>query len=216
MSLTDPFINYVWRENKGQVSGDYLLSYGNYWVIIVCSLRVQALTFCFPSSMLLFHHCLVKSVGSFFFSRSWSYSAINKVSFVHMWTTAIHTATCTTAAPVPGWSGPLNCCMGTVWTPCVRATTSATWLWGARNRKRWVSSHRVIYQGQEKRWIYSDVLICPGNKMSGKTKCSEQWICEALRKDRIYVQDRQMFRLCLCVNMKHFSRLCLINTNSER
>lgn len=132
-----------------------------------------------------------------------------------MWTTAIHTATCTTAAPVPGWSGPLNCCMGTVWTPCVRATTSATWLWGARNRKRWVSSHRVIYQGQEKRCIYSDVFICPGNIISGKTKCSKQQICAALRKDRKYVQDRQMLRLCLWVNMEHFPGLCLIKTNSE-
>lgn len=135
----------------------------SYWPVgyCFCSLMKRSCSDS-PSSVPVFPCCLVEYVGIYFLSRSWSYYATNKVSFAPMWTTATPTATCTTAAPVPGSSGPLNCCTGTVWTPCVRATTSAMWLWGARSRRRWVSSHWAVEQGQEKRRIYSDVFICPG------------------------------------------------------
>lgn len=75
--------------------------------------------------------------------RSWSCCAISKALSVPMLTTATHTATCTTAGPVPGWSGPSNCCMETPWIPSGRPTTTATWLSGARSRKRWVKGQPV-------------------------------------------------------------------------
>lgn len=127
-----------------------LFSCGNYWITAVSRPIKESwhLDITYPTYMFLvcwYSGCLVGSQWCLC-SRSWSCYAISKASSAPMLTTATHTATCTTAAPVHDWSGPSSCCTETLWTPSGRAATPATWLSGAKNRRRWVKNQMTSWQ----------------------------------------------------------------------
>lgn len=99
----------------------------------------------------------------FFIPRSWSCCATSRVSFARTLTTATHTATSTTAAPVLALSVPSSCSTETQWTPSEKTARWTTWQ-EARNRRKWVWEWKKqnvlgLVQTRHCLWKARDVLV---------------------------------------------------------